>query len=319
MNNHDSELEAFKQLPINYAAAAFGYRIDRKKSSRHSAVMVGKDGHKIICSTSRHDGRGIFFSTDGHTSGSIIDLVQHVTGANLGGVRKALRPLLQGLAKDSSTAGEVLYPTTTDLLGVQARFSNFELVTSSHPYLSVTRKIPDRVLLSDRFNGRIFHDPDRGSAIFPHWGSPDGQSNDRCLTGYTIKNDGVSMFSKGGKKGLWPSNAFVTDNQLVISEAAVDAISYGCMRTSIKIARFVSTGGQLNPEQPSLIKSAIAKLPHAVGGEVVAAVDNDKAGDQLIQKLTQVFNDVCRDDLTFRVDVPPTRGDDWNKVLIGQP
>lgn len=310
----DDELEAFKRLPINFAAAAIGYRIDKRKSSKQSAVMVGPNGHKIICSTSRVDGHGVFFSADGNVSGSIIDLVQHVEGCNLGVVRKILRPLLEqgGLSHQVEFGGDVLQPATTNYLGVLARFSNFEHVTSSHDYLCGKRKIPRDILLHQRFANRIFHDPDRGSAIFPHYGSPDN-SRDRCMTGYVIKNDGLTRFSKDGKKGLWPSNVFPGDRQLVVAEAAIDALSYACLEADIAITRFLSTGGQLNSEQPTLLQSAIEKL--LPGGEVIAAVDNDDGGDQLAGKLTQCFHATGRTDLSLRTHVPSTRGDDWNRVL----
>ena len=314
----DEELEAFKRLPINFAAASLGYRIVPKKSSKHSAVMVGKDGHKIVCSTARHDGHGVFFSTSDNVSGSIIDLAKHVTGGSLGVARKTLRPLLQagGLAQDFETAGWKLEPSKTDFLSVLARFSNFEPVISPHAFLSGTRAIPEQLILSDRFSGRIFHDPAKGTAIFPHYGSPDG-SRDRCLTGYTIKGENsLTMFSKGGKKGLWCSNATANDNRLAISEAALDSLSYACLKNDLDRTRFISTGGQLNPEQPALIQSAIEKLPHHDdGGEVIIAVDNDAGGDQLTQKITRIFEAANRNDLALTTDVPPTRGHDWNREI----
>ena len=309
----DKELEAFKTLPINFAAAALGYQLVKSKSSRHSAVMTNGD-HKIVCSTSRHDGHGVFFSTDGRASGSLIDLAQHIGGAGttLGHVRKMLRPLLQpgGLPIEAEQCGGQLKPTTTDFLSVLARFSNFEPITTPHAYLCDRRQIPADVLLHDRFTGRIFRD-DRGNATFPHYGSPDG-SRDRCLTGYVIKGDGVTMFSKGGKKGLWPSNACDSDTKLVIAEAAIDALSYGVLHCDLATTRFISTGGQLNPEQPMLLQSAISNLP---AGEVVLAMDNDDGGDQLTQKLTSIFSGTNRDNLELRSHVPPSRGGDWNAVL----
>ena len=311
----DEELEAFKRLPINFAAASLGYKIVKAKSSKHSAVMV-RDGHKIVCSTARHDGHGVFFATDNTVSGSIIDLAKHVTGGNLGVARKTLRPLLQagGLPQDFETAGWKLDPSKTDFLSVLARFSNFDPVTSRHAFLSGTRRLPEQLISSERFSGRVFHDPAKGTAIFPHYGSPDG-SRDRCLTGYTIKGEnGLTMFSKGGKKGLWPSNATPEDHTLVICESAIDALSYAALKHgSEALARYVSTGGQLNPEQPALIQSAIEKLP--ADGEVTIAVDNDAGGDQLTRTLTKIFNDANRSDLALSVDVPPTRGHDWNREL----
>ena len=224
-----------------------------------------------------------------------------------------LRPLLQpgGLPILAEECGGRLKPTTVDFLSVLARFSNFELMKTPHSYLCHRRKIPADTLLHDRFLGRIFHDTQNGNAIFPHYGSPDG-SRDRCLTGYVIKNGGMTMFSKGGKKGLWPSNAFDRDTKLVIAEAAIDALSYSVLHCDLAKTRFVSTGGQLNPDQPMLLQSAISNLP---AGEVVLAFDNDEGGEQLTEKLTCIFDDVNRSDLELRSDVPPSRGGDWNAVL----
>lgn len=317
--NRDQELEAFKRLPINQVAAVFGYKIDRKKSSRHSAVMIRGVNDKIVCSTSSRDGHGIFFSVnDNSLKGSIIDLVQNVTGGNLGRVRVELRPFLDNpgmLPSSPQECGEELRPTSPDFLAVMARYSSFEVINEHQPYLCDERKIPIDMLLSERFHGRVRHDPVRGGVVFPHFGSPDG-SLDRVLTGYEIRGVDLNVFSKGGRKGLWPSNAFEQDERLCICESSIDALSYAVLKVGAKLSRFVSIGGQLNPEQPTLIASAIEKLPR---GEVVAAVDNDEGGDQLADKITAVFNKVGRSDLSLRIDVPEIRGIDWNKVLLSQP
>ena len=64
---------------------------------------------------------------------------------------------------------------------------------------------------------------------------------------------------------------------------------------------------------PALIQSAIARLP--VDGEVTIAVDFGEGGDQLTQSLTRLFEAAGRKDLALTVDVPKTRGFEWNKAL----
>jgi len=58
----DDELERFKR-DINLAdfAAAWGYQLDRKESSRACYVMRHADGDKIIVVTGE-DGHDVFFS-----------------------------------------------------------------------------------------------------------------------------------------------------------------------------------------------------------------------------------------------------------------
>lgn len=73
--NRTDELEQFK-IGINLAeyAAAQGYQIDRRESSRNSAVMRREsDNDKIIIATDT-DGHGVYFSVrDEQDNGSIVD------------------------------------------------------------------------------------------------------------------------------------------------------------------------------------------------------------------------------------------------------
>ena len=95
MQRRPEELEDFKsRINLSEYAAACGYRLDRKASSRNSAVMVRSPGDKIIIAlgTDRH---WIYFAVgEDRDSGSIVDFVQNRQGGNLGDVRKELRPWL---------------------------------------------------------------------------------------------------------------------------------------------------------------------------------------------------------------------------------
>ncbi len=309
----NQELETFKLLPINKVCAAFGFRLIRKKSSPASAVME-KGDHKIVCSTAKHDGHGILFTIGGgDTSGSAIDLAIHIFGGSIGHARKHLRPLLSAGSLDFTVAecGGKLKPVSVDFLSVLARFSAYPPIEARHPYLCDVRNIPLGVLLHKRFRSRIRHDPINQSAIFAHYGSPDG-SNDRCLTGFEIKGEGVTMFSKSGRKGLFPSNAFEVDDRLVIAEASIDALSFGALECDLDRTRFISISGTLNQDQPGLIASAIKRLPR---GEVVLALDHDQGGAILAESLTKVFQGTGRTDLALRVHSPEQQNLDWNDVL----
>jgi hypothetical protein len=52
--------------------------------------------------------------------------------------------------------------------------------------------------MCDRFARTVAIDP-KDNAIFPHY------DQDK-LTGFTVKNDNFTGFSKGGTKALWRSN-----------------------------------------------------------------------------------------------------------------
>jgi hypothetical protein len=77
----------------------------------------------------------------------------------------------------------------------------------------------------------------RGNDIFPHY---DGDG----LTGFTIKNDNYQGFSKGGTKALWSSKPSESDLRLVITESAIDAMSYHQLFADKNPhTRYISTGG----------------------------------------------------------------------------
>ncbi|MEO8494793.1 MAG: toprim domain-containing protein [Planctomycetota bacterium] len=319
--DRNAELEAFKRLNLSLVASAYGYEIDRKKSTRHSVLMASGADKIIVAQNGQHF---VYCSVhDAASSGTAIDFAQNVIerGCSLGRVRQILRPFLnQGYITDITTtyrgrfAAEIK-PSETDLLGVASRYSQFDPIEQPHGYLCDVRGIPFELLKSRRLHGRIRHCPKRGSVIFPHWGSPDsGDRGERCLVGYEIKGPNVNMYSKGGRKGLWMSAGFDSDRVLAISESGLDAISYLIARGSDDI-RVASLSGRMNPLQPTLLRSAIERMGQ--GTQIVAAFDNDAAGDELTQELMEIVATSGRDDLQFADDRPAARGEDWNSVVVG--
>ncbi len=318
--NRESELDRFKELNLSVIASAHGYEIDKKKSTRHSVLMSNGADKIIVSQNGQHY---VYCSVhDSASNGTAIDFSQKVIepGCSLGRVRQLLRPFL-GAGYLSSIQQEYagrfaaeIKPSTTDIAGVAARYSRFVPIAQFHAYLCDVRGIPFDLLQSDRLQGRLRHSPSQGSIVFPHWGCPSGTgSNERCLVGYEIKGQGVNMFSKGGRKGLWMSAAHKSDRSLAIAESGLDAISYLAMRSKEQV-RVASLSGKMNPQQPELVKSAIERMGQ--GSQIIAAFDNDKAGDELTQRLADLVAEVGRSDLQFKEDRAQARGADWNQVLV---
>ena len=315
-----AELEAFKALNLSVIASDFGYQIVPKKSTRRSVLMEA-GGDRIIISRDS-GGHYVFCSVHSDAKGSIIDFIQQKIekGCSLGQVRQILRPYLDSSVfisvqqKHASKSAKTIKPSSLDLAAVAARYSAFEPITEYHPYLCGQRHIPLKLLLSPRLKGRVRHDARRGSVVFPHWGSPDEQSdtNDRCLTGYEIKGEGLTMFSSGGKKGLWMSAGFKHDRVLAFAESGIDALSYLAINNALGDIRIASLSGRMSGFQSELVKSALGRMRK--GAVVVAAFDNDKAGDQLVNELAQLVDLSGRNDLVFEDNRPPQRGHDWNQV-----
>jgi hypothetical protein len=309
----DTELDDFKtHINLTEYAAGQGYALDRKESSRNSAVMRHADGDKVIVARDT-DAHWIYFSVrDEGDNGSIIDFVQNRLRCSLGRVRQELRGwsgLPVSRRPQPSLFTEDLEPVTKDRARVLMDLARSR-VLGYHRYLEEGRGIPRRLLQSPRFAGKLKVDG-RANAVFPH-ADQDGP----C--GYELKNRTFTGFSKGGDKGLWFSACHQGDRTLVIAESGVDALSYAALHPDPG-ARYASTGGSLNPNQPALIRSAIEKLGQGKSGSfssrVVIATDNDEGGRALADTLEALSAETGRADLTVIRHLPEGDGQDWNDVL----
>jgi Toprim-like/Protein of unknown function (DUF3991) len=313
MQRRAEELDDFKsRINLSEYAAACGYRLDRKASSRNSAVMVRSPGDKIIIARGL-DRHWIYFAVgEERDSGSIIDFVQTRQGGSLGDVRKELRPWLEGRLSGSRLPVDAflpnIEPASKDMIAVCARYEAMKPIDGSHHYLENERRIPAQVLSHPRFAGRIRIDS-YGNAVFPHW-------NHDGLCGYEIKNRNFTGFAPGGEKGLWGSRIGPDDSKLVIAETAIDALSYFALKGPPG-ARYVSTAGALNSVQPELILAAINNLRSR--GEVILALDNDTGGRQLVEKISSIYSQIDAGGCLLKTDLPATPGDDWNDVLFLRP
>jgi len=303
MENRNDELDRFKtQINLAEYAASQGYQIDRRESSRNSAVMRREsDDDKIIIATDT-DGHGIYFSVrDDQDNGSIVDFVQRRKGLNLGQTRKELRPW----CGDSSSYRPLPIPerirkpepSSKDRQAAMGAFAQMhQQPQSGHPYL-LSRGISADTLTDPRFAGMIREDS-RGNAVFPHYDSAG-------LSGYELKNDGFTGFSRGGEKRVWFSANLGRAERVVVVESAIDALSHADL-TGDQEAAYISIGGQPSPEQWQVLKGALAAKQEK-GAALVIATDADAAGDKLAGQIEALAPGAERQ--------RPASGKDWNDQL----
>src|SRR5690606_2941350 len=105
------------------------------------------------------------------------------------------------------------------------------------------------------------------------------------------------------------------DEELVICESAIDALSYATL-FGTEGRRFVSTAGQLSPLQKELLKSAARKLGDS--GTIVLALDNDPGGRELTASLQALLAEVDLGHQQVVASLPEQEGNDWNDVLRGK-
>ena len=92
MSNDPNELTRFKcEVNLTEYAAAHGYELDKRESSRNSAVMRHPSGDKIIIA--RLGQHWIFFNVrDDRDNGTIVDFVMRRQGSgSIGKTRQILR------------------------------------------------------------------------------------------------------------------------------------------------------------------------------------------------------------------------------------
>jgi hypothetical protein len=310
----DQELESFKtNIDLRAYAAGQGYQLDRKRSWTGSAVMRHPVSDDKVIIKRGLDGHYIYFSVrDDRDNGTIIDFVQFRQRVSLGAVRKELRPWI-GQPPVPVPVFPSLPKTAKDRVKVETAYAAMQDAGTGHPYLERERALPGALLALDRFAGRIQLEPcDRASfpnAVFPHF-------DDKGLCGYEVKNSGgFTGFSSGGSKGLWLSHEFSDDTRLVFCESAIDALSHAVLFPDNR-ARYASIGGKPNPEQPELIRAAVARMP--VSSEIVAAMDADADGRKLVEVVRRAVELSDRADLKFIVQ-EPVGYKDWNDQLKARP
>jgi len=301
--NLNDELDCFKtQINLAEYAASLGYQLDRRGSSRNSAVMRREsDNDKIIIATDT-DGHGIYFSVrDDQDNGSIIDFVQRRQCLNLGQARKELRPW----CGDSSSYRPMPIPerirkpepSSKDRQAAMGAFAQMQQQPKGgHPYL-LDRGISAKTLTDPRFASMIRQDS-RGNAVFPHYDSSG-------LSGYELKNWDFTGFSRGGEKRIWHSANIGRSERVVVVESAIDALSHADLTDGQETA-YISIGGQPSPEQWHVLKAALVATQEK-GAALVIATDADAAGDKLAEQIEALVSSAERQ--------RPTAGKDWNDQL----
>ena len=277
MINQDCELDAFKrEIDLRQFAESLGYQIDRRESWRGSAVLR-RAADKIVV---KRNGNGhyVFFSLrDDDDNGTVIDFVQRRQTSESGGVCVRFSGHGSAGRRPHRSFPSCRQPARTGCvsnasIGAWPKHSGIRI-------WSVIARVPAAVLSSPRFRGRMRID-DRGNTVFPHFDAAG-------LCGYEIKNRGFTGFAAGGKKGLWFSHTRPGDRRLVLTESAIDALSYATLfPDSEDRTRYASLGGRPSLRQMGLVQAAVIKLPE--GAEIVAAFDADEAGRWLVAAIGDV-------------------------------
>lgn len=309
--NMTDELDRFKsEISLSdYAQNEFGYELVKKDSSKASLVL--KCGGDKIIITRQLDGHDVYFSVgDERDNGSIIDFLQRRKSVNLGLVRKELRAWLPGSKRPSIKVPQRLparaVAVEKDRSEVLRRWASMQPYAGS--YLTDERCIDPQTIAA--FDVR---QDERGNACIAH---RDGSG----VLGWESKNKGFTGFAAGGQRNV--SFSRLDDGplkRLVVTEAAIDAMSWSQLKHQPGTG-YISTGGtQLSQAQREQLTRMMAK--HTV--PVVLAMDNDTHDKHgVLIPFAQRPGEIMAAELAAMAppgvqmlrDVP-TIGKDWNEAL----
>jgi hypothetical protein len=298
----DDELDRFKSDIhfLHFAADRYGYERDRRKSSVASHVLRHPATDDKIVVRKDKDGHWTYFSVrDDRDHGTIIDFVQrrgrHVS---LGSVREELRRWL-GTARpvpeyDLPRTGRTVSRSPAEAFAA-ARTAATSLYLTERGLLPETLRDP-RFASTWRLDAR-------GNVLFVH------RDEAGAVTGYEIKGYDFTGFAAGGTKTAWRSVAREDDRRLVVTETAIDALSYHQLHPGQQAA-YLSTAGAPSRAQVEMLRRICARL--SPGSTLVAAFDADAAGDKLAARVESLTRGL--DHVAFARHAP-AGAKDWNDVL----
>lgn len=294
------ELERFKsQINLTEYAAARGYQLDRRESSRNSVVMRHPASNdKVIIARAERDHHWIYFSVrDDADHGTILDFVCRRDRSSF---PEACRTLATWLGDLRPRVSPDLYrasiePRRIDRRAARAEYERAHSISNSL-YLNC-RGIRSEVIRHPRFAATLREDS-RRKVLFPH-------RDQLGFAGFESRYHDWTSFSLGGVKALWPSNVFPTDTRLVLVESGIDALSHFQLHRDER-TRYGSTGGTCSPHQLDVLRTTFRTLPQ--GTTVCLAFDRDAAGELLANQVRDLGG------ATFeRIQTPV--GKDWTEFL----
>ncbi|KXV49656.1 hypothetical protein AD945_03755 [Gluconobacter albidus] len=280
-----------------------GFVLYPNESSRHVWKYVrktGPSGHQIVI-VNNH-GKGWFAPLESGLKGDIFGLAQYLEpGANFGRARVILRPFA-GLSPALPLA--VRPSAIRDAAAhLPDRWqSRAEVVPGSQTwrYLTGQRALPAKTVRRAA-EGLYIKEGPYGTM----WAAHGAEA--RPVTGWEMRGPSMaSAFSKGGDKALFRFAWEKADQyeRLVVTEAAIDAMSIATIEGVRRDTLYVSTGGGLGP----LTASEIRRVSQGVR-EVGTATDANAPGDRYAVMIADLVN------------VPAIRirpeANDWNAQLTG--
>ena len=307
MTRHDPEIEELREkvhCAVVLEQTSPCWKLDRKQSTKLSLKYRRGKGEILIVS---HAGRGWWDPTS-DAKGDVFRLVQRLEpGLSFGHVRKRLRAFA-GLSPSLRPADRAGRQKELDR-PVAARWAERRTVWSNTPawrYLKRQRGLSPAIIEAASVAGVLREGP-LGSAWFAHF--------DRAgaVAHVDVRGPAYKGSLTGGVKSIFrlPLKGPPLP-RLVVTEAAIDALSVAVIENLRGDTLYLATGGGMGPGTIAALEALlvdIARLPDAL---FCSATDANGPGDRFAdrhQSLARQFG------IPFTRLRPPIDGGDWNDIL----
>ena len=275
------DFDTLKRQSFETIAADWGYVRDTTASTRKNPVLRAPGRPKLVLRCN-DNGHWLYFNTtDPDDSGTIIDFLLQ-RGLSFADIRGRF-----GSIADDDFRRRWEYATP-----------------HRAPQWLVGRGIRPQTL--DVYRPQIRCD-DQQRVLFAH------RDRHRCLTGFEIgPPDGVKRFATGGTRSLFALHTGSAKKiaVLVITEGAVNAISFAQLNGCPTDQAVLSTAGAPTPRQIQHISAATWALPNLE--TVILAQDHDTAGDRQAETIRQKLAPPPH--ITVKRQRPP-ENTDWNDLV----
>ncbi|ACB97298.1 DUF3991 and toprim domain-containing protein [Beijerinckia indica] len=282
------------------------WTLDKAESTRNALKYRRGKGETLIVN---HDGKG-WWDPHSDVKGDVISLVQYLKpGTNLGLVRKILRPLARVEFSSSLPSPERPAKVKDDNRPVSWRWNRRpELWPGSKGwrYLTEERGLPAAIL-----NSAIRADVVRYGRVGSAWFAHRDERGTVCHI--DVRGPDYKGGLTGGRKTLFRFGTTDIPRRLVLTEAAIDALSLAAMHGERDDTLYAATSGGMGPHTLTALKSLLTQMAERYSDPVlISAVDANPAGARYagIHAILAAEAGVRFERLR-----PPIEGGDWNQVL----
>ena len=311
MTRHDPEIEELRDkvhCAVVLERTPPYWKLDRKESTKLSLKYRRGKGEILIVS---HAGRGWWDPTS-DAKGDVFRLVQKLEpGLSFGHVRKRLRELA-GLSPSFPSADRAGRRQDPDK-SIAARWAERKTVWLNSPawrYLRRQRGLSAAIIEASAAAGVLREGP-VGSAWFAHFDHA-GAVAHVDVRGPTYKGS-----LTGGVKSLFRLSVRGPPvPRLVLTEAAIDALSLAAIENLRGDTLCAATGGGMGPGTIAALETLLVNMAMLPDTLFCSATDANGPGERFAdrhQSLARKFG------IPFARLRPPIEGGDWNEIVRIQP